>query len=112
MGELKKELFNESKILMDLILENPDLPVLILCGECAWTGEYEYNSASVCKGEIKELTLFSERWIERDELEEELRESLLYEDEYANMAEEEFDKMISKKIEETEFVETIIVWVG
>lgn len=112
MGELKKELFDEAKILRDLILENPDLPVLILCGECAWTGEYEYNSASVCKGEIKELTSFSDRWIEMDELEEELRESLLYEDEYANMEEEEFDKIIGKRVAETEFIKTIVFWVG
>ena len=40
-------------ILRNLILENPDLPLLMFCGEEAWNGEYSYCQAYASKGEIE-----------------------------------------------------------
>lgn len=38
-------LLNDTTELRNLILENPDLPLLIFAGEEAWNGEYSYESA-------------------------------------------------------------------
>lgn len=102
----------DTTILRNLILENPDLPLLIFCGEDAWNGEYGYTQADCSHGEIEELTLFSERWMRKDEYEEELAEALCDEEEYKDMSDEEFDKMIEKKVAETEFVKAIVIWCG
>lgn len=103
---------NDTSILRNLILENPDLPVLIFCGEDAWSREWSYTQADATRGEIEELTLFSERWMNKDEYEEELSEVLCDEGEYKNMSDEEFTEMINKKVAETEFVKAIVIWVG
>ena len=103
---------NDTSILRNLILENPDLPVLIFCGEDAWSGEWSYTQADATGGKIEELTLFSERWMNKDEYEEELSEALCDEEEYKNLSDEEFAKMINKKVEETEFVKAIVICVG
>lgn len=42
----------DTTILRELILENPELPVLIFCGEEAWDGDHTYSQADVTHGEI------------------------------------------------------------
>lgn len=103
---------NDTTVLRNLIMENPELPVLIFCGENAWSGEWSYTQATATSGEIEELTLFSERWMNKDEYEEELSEALCDEEEYKNLSDKEFAEMINKKVEETEFVKAIVIWVG
>ena len=102
----------DTKILRDLILENPELPVLIFCGEGAWNDDNDYTQAYVSKGEIDELTLYGEMWLDEEDYKEELADNLSYEEEYENMSDEEFSKMIDEKVAETEFVKAIVLWVG
>ena len=33
----------DTTILRNLILENPDLPVIFFCGEDSWDGEHQYT---------------------------------------------------------------------
>ena len=104
---------NDTTILRNLILENPDLPLLIFCGEDSWSGEWGYEQVDARNGEIKELTLFSEQWMDKSDYEEALAESLLCDEEkYKNMSDEEFDKVINQIVAETEFVKAIVVYVG
>ena len=46
---------NDTAVLRNLILENPELPLLIFCGEDSWHDEYPYEQADASSGEIKEL---------------------------------------------------------
>lgn len=98
--------------LKELILENPDLPLLIFAGEDAWQGEYCYNQVDARIYGVEEITLYADRWMYKDEYEEELSDALCDEEEYKNISDEEWDKMIQQKVAETEFVKAIIVYVG
>lgn len=102
----------DTTVLRNLILENPDLPVLIFCGEESWNGEYGYTQANASKGQIEELTLYDDLWIDKDDYRERLSNDLCDEDEYKDLSDEEYDKMLDKKVEETEFVKAIVIWVG
>lgn len=102
--------------LRQLILENPNLPLIILCGDEAWDGEHSYSSASASKGSIEELGLYDdvvdEIWVDKEEYREKLENDLCDDEEYINMTDEEFDNMIDGKIAETEFVRAIVIYVG
>ena len=102
----------DTTILRSLILENPELPVLIFCGEDAWNGEYSYCQADASKGKIEELTLYGDMWLHKEDYVEKLVDDLGYEKEYENLSDEEYSKMIDKKVAETEFVKAIVLWVG
>ena len=102
----------DTTILRNLILENPELPVLIFCGEYAWNGEWGYTSAQASSGKIEELTLYGDQWMDRDDYEEALSENLADEEEYKNLSDEDYEKMIQEKVEQTEFVKAIVIWVG
>lgn len=103
---------NDTTILRNLILENPELPLLIFCGEESWSGDWGYTQADASKGEIETLTLYNEQWMTEDDYAEKLSDDLSYKEEYKNMTDEEYNKMIDKKVEETEFVKAIVIWVG
>ena len=102
---------NDTTELRKLILENPELPLLIFCGEEAWSGEWGYELAFANgKPYIEELTLYGDYWVDKDDYEERLRDDLC--DDYADLSDEEYDKMIEQRVEETEFVKAIVIHVG
>lgn len=104
---------NDTTKLRNLIIENPDLPLLIFCGEDAWHDEYPYEQADVGRVGIKELTLYNDYWwLDKDDYVEELANNLFDEEEYKDISDEEYDQMISQKVSETEFVKAIVIYVG
>lgn len=103
---------NDTTTLRNLILENPDLPLLIFCGEESWHDEYPYEQADASSGEIKTLTLYNDYWLDKDDYRDELSDDLCDEPEYKDLSDEEYEKMLDKKVEETEFVEAIVIYVG
>ncbi len=103
---------NDTTVLRNLILENPDLPVLIFCGEEAWNGDWGYTQAEASKGEIETLTLYDDQWLDEDEYREKLSDDLCDEPEYKDLSDEEYEKMIDEKVKGTEFVKAIVIWVG
>ena len=102
--------------LRQLILENPDLPLIILCGDEAWDGEHSYSSASASKGAIEELTLYENVydavWMDREDYAEKLADDLCDDEEYKDMTEEEYNNMIDDMVARTEFVKAIVIYVG
>lgn len=99
--------------LRKLIIENPDLPLLIFCGEESYYEDgYPYSMASASNGDIQELTLYSDVWMDKDDYAEKLRDDLDFEEEYISMTDEEYDNMIAQKVNETEFVKAIVIYVG
>jgi hypothetical protein len=95
-----------------LILENPDLPLIIFAGEDAWQGDWPYNQVDASRGKVQELTLYGDVWLDEDDYREELADDLCDEEEYKDLSDEEWDKMIDQKVEETEFCRAIVVYVG
>lgn len=102
--------------LRKLIIDNPDLPLLIFCGEESWDGEHTYSSASASKGSIQELTLYENVydavWMDREDYAEKLSDDLAFEEEHKDITDEEYDKIIDQKVKETEFVKAIVIYVG
>ena len=113
MNKLRNQCsLKDTAILKSLILENPELPLLIFVGEEAWGGEHSYNQADTTRGAVEKLTLYGDKWLNKEDYEDELYDDLSYEEEYKNMSDEEYNKMIDKKVAETEFVKAIVLWVG
>ena len=117
-------MFDSTKELRQLIIDNPDLPLAIFATEDANGGEYYSVSTEVLWARITELALYEtklenqlfEHWeslfLERDDYEDRLRDDLCDEEEYANLSDEEFDKVVEKKLSEIEFTKCIYVCVG
>lgn len=103
---------NDTTALRNLIMENPDLPLLIFCGEEAWGGEYGYEQADVNGAKVEELTLYKDCWLDRDDYEDGLASDLSNEEGYKYLSDEAYDAMVDKKVKETEFVKAIVIYVG
>lgn len=94
--------------LRKLLLENPDLPLVIFAGEESYCGEYSYNLAVVSSVKIEELTFEGEWYIEKSDFKDKLYDKL--DDEYDTN--EKLDHAVDNIMKETEFVRSIIVYVG
>jgi len=103
---------NDTTILRNLILDNPKLPLLIFCGEDAYNPDYSYAQADVNIVKIETLTLYKDEWRSEDDYREELVDDLCDEEEYKNLSDEEYEKMIDEKVRNTEFVQAIVIYVG
>lgn len=102
--------------LRKLIVDNPDLPLLIFCGEESWDGEHAYSSAFASNGSIQEPTLYEDGydaiWMDKEDYAEKLSDDLDDKEEYKDMTDDEYNKMIDRKVKETEFVKAIVIYVG
>lgn len=96
--------------LRKLIIENPDLPLIVFCGEDCWHDWYPYEKANINNCDIKELTLYNDWWLEKEDYVDTLHLDLA--EEYIDMTDEEYDRMIDQKVNETEFVKAIVIYVG
>ena len=102
----------DTSSLKQLILENPDLPLIIFAGEDAWQGDWPYNQVDARNCGVQELTLYNDCQMDIDEYEEELSDDLCDEEEYKDLSDEKWDEMIKQKVEETEFYRAIVIYVG
>lgn len=106
-------LLEDTTELRKLIIENPDLPLLFFVGDDAHIDDgYQYSMAYASDVEIQELTLYSDVWMDKDDYVEKIRYDLAFEEEYKDMTDEEYDKIIDQKVKETEFVKAIVIYVG
>lgn len=99
--------------LRKLILENPDLPLLIFANEDVNNGDYSYTLADVNSVSIQKLALYNdEQWFDEDEFEEEIADKMSMDDEYKNLSGADFDKAFKEKINNIVFVKAIVIYVG
>ena len=103
---------NDTSELRELILSNPDLPLLVFAGEDAWHDFYPYEMAPVVSISVDELTLYDDWWLDRDDYIDELSNDLASKEEYRDMTDDEFDKIVDEKVENAEFVKAIVIYVG
>lgn len=103
--------------LRDLILENPDLPLVVFAGEEANGGDYTYvccTDVRADKGEILDCAGPNDELIytDRDELEDDVSEELY--DEVGDIPDDEYDKLLRERLDKYEeyWVECILVYVN
>ena len=102
---------NDTTELRKLIVENPDLPLVVFCGEDSWTDVWAYEWAEVRSVRVDELTIYKdEMWLDRDDYRDRLRDDLC--EDYEHLSDEEYDAIIDKMVAETEFEKAIQVYVG
>lgn len=89
---------NDTSYLRKLIIENPDLPLLIFCGDGSYTGQFSYEQATVNSVLIDELTIHNDRWMDKDEFKERLYEELSDEEIYENLSDSAFEQMINEMV--------------
>lgn len=96
----------DCKDLKKMIVENPELPLLIFCGEDSYYDDgYGYCSQQDARVCIQELVLYNNEWIEKSDY----RDKLKTDGDFSN---EEFDKYLDKLVEEVQAIKAICVWVG
>ena len=99
-------LFTKTDELRKLILENPDLPIVVLAGTDANIGEYGWMYCSNVSFGIDEILDYDITdyedciFTDRDYFEEYIIDSLA--DEYEGKSDEEYDNAIKKEIEKYE----------
>lgn len=102
----------DTKELKNLILSNPELPLIIFAGEEAYNGECSYEMAEVTSVEIAELTLYKDYYMGKEDFKDQLIDDLSAEEEYKELSDLEYIRMIYKKVEEREFIKAIVIYVG
>lgn len=99
-------LVKNSDELKKLILENPDLPIVVLAGEEANDGYWGWmycSSISFGIGEILDCDFYDvddSVFVDRDRLEEKIADDVYDEREYAS--DEECEEIIKRRLEELE----------
>lgn len=104
---------NNGKELLKLVQENPDLPIVPMVDGEVCCGEGMYWQGSFGSADINEWVCVNERFYtrdEQDEIEDELSDILC--DDYPDMPDEEFFKMIHEKVEALSWKKAIIVYIG
>lgn len=102
----------DCKDLKELIVSYPEAPLLIFAGEEANSGEYSYESVDCGHASIKEITLYGDKWLDRDDFKDVLRDDMAYDKRLENLSDKEFDAEVAKIVAETAFVKAIVVYVG
>ena len=103
---------DDTKELKELIISNPDMPLLIFCGDECYSGDWCYEAADAHGISIKELTIYNDRYIEKEDFKDLLIDELAGLPEYEKLSDAEFEKMIDGIVAATEFVKAIVVYVG
>jgi len=99
------QLAHQTDELKKLIAEHPDYPIVVLCstevvsddGYSWWYApclRFDVGEILDCEQEVNEEKYFTDR----EEFEEELRDKLSYQEEYENLPDEEFDKVVQSEL--------------
>lgn len=116
MKKKSRNLSYDAKELRKMIVENPDLPLVVFVGENTYNDDFMYTSCTDVTAEIDEILdcdhPFDEEFIYGDR--NNFKEHLIsyYEDKHVGTV-EEFDEFIKKELEEYEpfWKKAIVVYV-
>lgn len=113
-GSKNMALINETVIpdnseLRQLIIDNPGFPLIIFVGETSWSGDFPYTVANKASCEIEELTLYNNIWIDRDNYWDKLYDDLAFDEDYENLSDEKYLKIIDDKVARTKFIKAITI---
>ena len=101
--------------LRKLIIEHPDLPLMIFAGEDAYNEDFANHCASesfVNWIDIEKLTLYHNKWIDDEDLADEIWDANRFDGQFKDMSDEDFLKEVEKIVDQAEFQEMIVVYVN
>lgn len=101
-----------TKELRQLIIDNPNLPLVIFAGEYAWTDRFLYELTEAHGVAIKSLCCYKDYYVEKSDYRDYIADDLSYEDKYKTMLDADFDKMVDDIVAKTEFTKCIVIYVG
>jgi len=99
-------LLHSADELKQLIVENPDLPIVVFAGENANIGDYSYMSCShvsVKKGEFLDCEQQIDDckcYTDRDDFEEDVADVLAGEEQYRDLPYDEFNSIVERTVNE------------
>ena len=102
----------DTKELRQLIIDNPDLPLVIFAGEDSWHDNWCYEMNYAHGIGIEDLTNYKDLYVTKEDFEDMLTDDLSYDEEYKNFSEDEFNKVIDDMISKAEFTKCIVIYVG
>lgn len=111
MAKIKTSL-KDTRELRQLIIDNPDLPLIIFAGEESWHDFSSYEMTYAHDIGIEELTSYKDMYLTKDDFEDMLTDDLSCDDEYKNLSDDEFNKMIDDMVIKAEFTKCIVIYVG
>ena len=102
----------DTKELRQLIIDNPDLSLVIFAGEDSWHDNWCYEMNYAHGIGIEDLTNYKDLYVTKEDFEDMLTDDLSYDDEYKNLSDDEFNKVIDDMVSKAEFTKCIVVYVG
>lgn len=99
--------------LLKLIKENPNLDVVVMASTDDLIDEYGYLLLEKIKVEITDIynSPYDEYiYFDKDDVVEKLKEYLADNKEYADMSDEEYDKMCEEKAKDYYYKKAIVIW--
>lgn len=111
MAKIKTSL-KDTRELRQLIIDNPDLPLIIFAGEESWHDFSSYEMTYAHDIGIEELTSYKDMYLTKDDFEDMLTDDLSCENEYKNLSDDEFNKVIDDMVIKAEFTKCIVIYVG
>ena len=87
--------------LLELIKNNPDLPVIVCADNYNVNDDYNYTLYTNLSVDIEELTFYNDEvWLEYDDVEDRVRDIFADDEKYINLSDEEFDKAVEDYIKD------------
>lgn len=98
--------------LKELILENPELPILVMANECDCDfDEFSSIALNVKECSVEELYLYDNKYVDAEDLEDLLRDNLADLDEFKNLDDRNFDEAVVQYMKNNyQSKEYIIIW--
>ena len=109
MALINETVIPDNSELRQLIIDNPGFPLIIFVGETSWSGDFPYTVANKASCEIEELTLYNNIWIDRDNYWDKLYDDLAFDEDYENLSDEKYLKIIDDKVARTKFIKAITI---
>lgn len=115
----KLDLLHSADDLKRLIVENPDLPILVFAGDNANKGDYAYMSCSYvsaekgefldCEQQIDECKCYTDR----DDFEEDVFDALVNDEQCVDLSDEELNSVVKQEVTKYDefWTPCIILWV-
>lgn len=106
-------MINKSLEIIELIKENPELEIVVMASTQEFTDEYGWFLLEELRIEVADIYKSPDNeilYFDKEEIVEELREYLADKEEYAEMTDEEYDKMCEEKAKDYFYKRAIVIW--
>lgn len=106
-------MINKSLEIIELIKENPDLDVVVMANTQELTDEYGWLLLEKLRIEVADIYNSPTNeciYFDKEEIVAKLREYLADKEEYAEMTDEEYDKMCEEKAKDYFYKRAIVIW--